>query len=250
MTLNPQQQMFQYQGTEVRVVMINGEPKFVAKDVCDVLGIIKVDRVVAGLDDDEKDTHSVSTLGGNQNMMIVTEPGLYSLILRSRKPEAKAFKRWIVHEVLPSIRKTGSYTVQPRPQFVIPQTMGELSCLAESLFEENQKLLLKAEAFDEFLSADNASTIGTAGQFFGIGERHFFQFLREQKILKKNKTTPYQKYLDRGYFNIKFTTKYINGKTHVFAVTLITPKGLLFLSKKFNLHPVPYENDCGQLYLV
>ena len=248
MTVKPLQQMFQYQGTEVRVMMINGELKFVAKDVCDVLGIgISQTRRV---DDDEKGLHLIQTPGGSQEMLCVSEPGLYSLILGSRKPEANAFKRWIVHEVLPSIRRTGSYSIQPQPQLITPQNMSEAICLIANLFEENQKLLLKAEAFDEFLLADNASTIGTAGQFFGKGQQRFFDFLRVQKILKKKGTTPYQKYLDRGYFNIKYTTKYINGKNHIFAVTLVTPKGMLFLSKKFTLHPVSYGNENGQLYLV
>lgn len=102
---------FDFNGTSVRVVMLDGEPWFVARDVCKVLEITKVDSAIRNLDADEKGAHTVSTPGGNQEMTIVSEAGLYSLILRSRKPEAKSFKRWVTHEVLPSIRKTGVYAV-------------------------------------------------------------------------------------------------------------------------------------------
>jgi prophage antirepressor-like protein len=108
-------QVFGYEGKEIRVDMgDNGEPRFVAADVCGVLELGNVTEALRGLDEDEKMTlrtaegHS-GTRGGAQKMNVVTESGLYSLILRSRKPEAKQFKRWITHEVLPSIRKTGEY---------------------------------------------------------------------------------------------------------------------------------------------
>lgn len=93
----------------VRVVECEGEPWFVAKDVCECLELTDVSKTISLLDDDEKGTNSIRTPGGEQQMLVVSEPGLYSLILRSRKPEAKAFKRWVTHEVIPSIRKTGGY---------------------------------------------------------------------------------------------------------------------------------------------
>lgn len=88
----------------VRAVTLEGEPWFVAADVCRALELERTNRALSRLDDDEKGTHSVSTPGGRQMMSIVSESGLYALVLSSRKPEAKAFKRWITHEV---IRKTG-----------------------------------------------------------------------------------------------------------------------------------------------
>lgn len=103
----------------VRVVMREGEPWFVAKDVCDCLELENYKTSVALLDDDEKGVHSMDTPGGAQNHSIISESGLYSLILRSRKPEAKEFKRWVTHEVLPSIRKTGQYSV------AVPKTLPE-----------------------------------------------------------------------------------------------------------------------------
>lgn len=93
----------------VRVVQVYGEPWFVATDVCRALEISNSRDAVARLDDDEKGVGSTDTLGGKQGMQIINEPGLYTLVLGSRKPEAKAFKRWVTHEVLPTIRKTGSY---------------------------------------------------------------------------------------------------------------------------------------------
>jgi prophage antirepressor-like protein len=113
---------FLYEGRQLRTIVRDGEPWFVAGDVCEVLDI---DTSVAvngrrdsetgdmrgGLDDDEKDTDIVSTPGGYQEALVISEPGLYALVLKSRKPEAKLFKRWITHEVIPQIRKTGAYAV-------------------------------------------------------------------------------------------------------------------------------------------
>lgn len=90
--------------------MINNEPWFVAKDVCDILEISKYRDAVSRLDDDEVGSVLVDTLGGKQEMGAINESGLYSIIMKSRKTEAKKFKKWITHEVIPSIRKTGSYS--------------------------------------------------------------------------------------------------------------------------------------------
>ena len=95
----------------LRVVERKVQPWFVAKDVCDILELGNSRSSLALLDEDEKDVHSMDTPGGKQEMTIISEQGLYSLILRSRKPEAKAFKRWVTHEVIPSIRKTGGYLI-------------------------------------------------------------------------------------------------------------------------------------------
>lgn len=98
----------------VRVVEKDGDPWFVAKDVCDCLDIGNSRQALTYLDEDEKGVTTNDTLGGVQEMSIVSESGLYSLILRSRKSESKTFKRWIVREVIPTIRKTGSYSLAPR----------------------------------------------------------------------------------------------------------------------------------------
>lgn len=105
--------IFYFEGHVVRTVTVDGEPWWVAKDVRDVLSLANYKTSLALLDDDEKGTAIVRTPIGSQVMATINEPGLYSLILRSRKPEAKAFKRWVVHEALPSMRKTGTYSVKP-----------------------------------------------------------------------------------------------------------------------------------------
>ena len=103
-------QLFQNdQFGQVRIVERDGSPWFVAADVCAALDLTDTSKTVSYLDDDEKGTITNRTPGGAQEMLIINEPGLYSLVLRSRKPEAKAFKRWICHEVIPAIRKTGEY---------------------------------------------------------------------------------------------------------------------------------------------
>jgi prophage antirepressor-like protein len=113
------------EGFKVRVVIVDGEPWFVAKDVCDILGLGNARQALSGLDNDEKTTLKRSEFsgltvtnndgqtfrGGAQLINIISESGLYALIIRSNKPEAKAFRRWITHEVLPAIRKTGRYVV-------------------------------------------------------------------------------------------------------------------------------------------
>lgn len=103
---------FDFEGRPVRVVVdAQGEPWFIAADICAALALPETHKAVARLDDDEKGRNSIPTPGGMQDMTVVNEPGLYRLVLGSRKPEAKRFKRWVTHEVLPAIRKTGTFSV-------------------------------------------------------------------------------------------------------------------------------------------
>ena len=109
-------QVFNFEKRDVRVVMKGSEPWFVAKDVCEVLEIQNArDTIAKVLDDDEKGVDKIDTLGGLQEMNIITESGLYTLIMRSNKPEAKRFRKWVTSEVLPALRKTGSYSVKKDP---------------------------------------------------------------------------------------------------------------------------------------
>ena len=103
---------FSYEGRQLRTILVNNEPEFCAKDVCEMIDVDS--SQTRRLDDDEKGLRLIQTPGGTQELLFVTEPGLYSLILGSRKPEAKTFKRWVTHEVIPSIRKTGAYSVKPQ----------------------------------------------------------------------------------------------------------------------------------------
>lgn len=105
-------QLFEYEDRLVRVVQgQDNEPWWVAKDVCGVLGLADTNKAVQGLDEDEKGTNKVLTLGGEQTLLTLSEPGLFKLIFRSNKPNAKAFTHWVTHEVLPALRRTGSYAM-------------------------------------------------------------------------------------------------------------------------------------------
>ena len=111
-------QIFNFNQNQVRTILKDGEPWFVAKDIADALEYRNAPDAIRTLDDDERDTHIVRTSSGNQEMTIINESGLYSLVLKSRKPEAKIFKRWVTGEVLPAIRKTGGYGM-PAPIAVV-----------------------------------------------------------------------------------------------------------------------------------
>lgn len=111
---------FAFDSSLVRVVMLDDEPWFVAKDVCEALGLVKHDTALERLDEDEKGSHTVETLGGPQRVSIVSEPGVYRLTFTSRKPEAEVFKRWIAHKVLPSLRRTGEFRVRDARPPVTP----------------------------------------------------------------------------------------------------------------------------------
>ncbi len=109
---NKEMQLFNFESHQVRTIIIDGEIWFLAKDIAQILDFRSANDMTRLLDDDEKGAHNMRTPGGDQEMTIINESGLYSCILRSRKPQAKTFKRWVTHEVLPSIRKTGSYSLQ------------------------------------------------------------------------------------------------------------------------------------------
>lgn len=154
--------VFDFKGSSVRVVTDeNGEPWFVAKDVCDVLGIAVRDTSKT-LDEDERGVDTIHTLGGDQKMVIVSESGLYRLTLKSRKSAAKAFQRWVTHEVLPAIRKTGMYTTPDTVDRILdnPDVMiGILQRYKEAKAENTRQAAQleaqkpKVEAYDDFMDS-------------------------------------------------------------------------------------------------
>lgn len=148
---------------QVRVVDVNGEPWFVAKDVCDCLEL-DLASGARGLDDDEKGLHTMQTPGGAQEMSIISEAGLYSLILRSRKPEAKAFKRWVTHDILPSIRKTGGYGQWNLPR--VPKSFPDALRMIADIEEEKQLALEQRDYYKrtkaEIGSRREATSMATA----------------------------------------------------------------------------------------
>ena len=221
--VNQLERVFNYRGNGVRVVFQNGEPFFVAADVCRILEIGNSRDAAARLDDDEKGVVLTDTPGGLQEMTAVNEPGLYHLILSSRKPEARAFKRWVTHEVLPSIRRTGSY-------HRIPQTYPEALRLAADLAEENQKLRPKAEAHDLFMDGKNAQSMGVVAKSLNVGRNRLFKILRDKKVLMAS-NVPYQEYLERGYFRVVEKSIVMGDQTINKPQTLVTAKGVDWIGR-------------------
>lgn len=145
-TVSNSLQLFQNAGFKVRVIMRDGEPWFVAKDVCTCLEIANVSDACSRLDEDERGIVSTDTPSGKQEMLIVSEPGLYSLIGSSKKPEAKAFKRWVNHEVLPSIRKTGGYGIRTVDDMINdPDTAIRLLTQLKILRLQNDQLAMERD---------------------------------------------------------------------------------------------------------
>lgn len=147
-------QIFAFEGAEVRTVLRDGEPWWVAADVATVLGLSNLHSSLAQLDEDERTLHSVES--GQRSMSIINEPGLYSLILRSRKPQAKAFKRWITHEVIPTIRKTGRYEVARREPSKLELARDLVTALEaqETLTARVAELEPSAQAWDVLASTN------------------------------------------------------------------------------------------------
>jgi prophage antirepressor-like protein len=183
----------------VRSVMIDAEPWWVARDVADVLELGNVRSSLALLDEDEKGVHTMDTLGGTQQVAIVNEPGLYSLILRSRKPQAKAFKRWITHEVIPSIRRTGSYSA-PAPALPDMSTPQGRVAVARLLLESTEReveltskvaeLEPKALAHDTLMAAQDGDVlVRQAAKTLGWRERELRGFLLDERLIYRRQRT-------------------------------------------------------------
>lgn len=233
-------QVFKYQDREVRTLELNGEPWFVLKDVCGILSIGNVSDVCARLDADEKGVGQIDTLGGQQNMNIINESGLYNVILRSDKPEAKPFRKWITSEVLPSIRKYGAYMTPETLQAAIlnPDTMIKLCQQLKAEQDKNAKLRIQnstlsvelevarpaKEYFDELVSRNLLTSFRETAQQLEIKEKVFISFLLEKKYIyrdKSGKLMPYTR-KNNGLFEVK---ECFNEKTKWSGTqTLITPK--------------------------
>ena len=184
----------------------NGSPWWVAKEVCDILDLGNPRSSVALLDEDERGVQIMDTPGGPQKMSIINEPGLHSLIMRSRKPEAKAFKRWIMHTVIPEVRWTGGYSVEPSPDLNDPTTLRHLLLDYTQRVEE---MLPKVETYERVINTDGAITLTNAGRCLRIRPIWFCVALRENRIMGINKLAreytnePMYLYLKKGYFTLK-----------------------------------------------
>ena len=211
-------QAFNYQEQPVRTVSIDGEPGFIANDLCAVLELTNPRQTLTYLDDDEKGVTTNDTLGGAQQMAYVTEAGMYSLVLRSRKPEAKAFKRWITHEVLPQIRRTGAYAVKEisRLELIDMARESEVARIAESqarqLAESKvAELAGPATAWEKLASAKGDLDVRDAAQVLcrdhniQIGRNRLFGWLRANRWIDAN-NRPYQHRVDQGLLTEKVGT--------------------------------------------
>lgn len=225
---------------KIRTLTIDGEPWFVAADVCKALELGNPSMTVERLDADEKGISSIDTLGGKQRMAIINEPGLYSVILCSRKPEAKAFKRWITHEVIPAIRKYGGYMTKSLLEQVLenPNLIYEFArrMLAEQQKKERLKQELdrakpKADYYDAFIHPESCTNIRATAKELKVPEKMFTAFLIRKRYLYRapsGSLMPYAKAADDGLFFVK---DYIAVNGHQGVYTLVTPKGkALFLT--------------------
>ena len=245
--------IFHYQNSEVRTIEQNGEPWFVLKDVCGILGIRNTADTYNRLDDDEKGVGQIDTLGGMQIVNIVNESGLYNVILRSDKPEAKPFRKWVTSEVLPTIRKHGAYMTPETLEAAImnPDIMIRL-CTAlkneqekrkaletvnSALTVDNQIMRPKADYFDELVDRNLLTNFRETAKQLEIKEKNFIGFLLEKKYIYRDKRGKLLPYADKnnGLFEVK---ECFNEKTQWSGTqTLVTPKGretfrLLYLNNQ------------------
>lgn len=230
----------------VRTTMINGEPWFVAVDVCKALEIDAT--ATRRLDEDEKNTLRLTQgTSGNPNVTVVNEYGLYSLILGSRKPEAKTFKRWITHDVIPTIRKTGSYlTGEDAAALKIIRagdTLERSVAIAEyrdvvtaPYKQQIEEQKPKVEFADHVSESENSVDMGEFAKIvqkngIKLGRNNLFSKLRELKILMDG-NLPYQQYMNAGWFEVVESTYERSGTLYVSTKTLVTGKGQIALVRK------------------
>ena len=225
---------------EVRTVMVSGEPWFVAVDVCKALELSNPTVAVSRLDEDER---SKFNLGRQGEGTIVNEAGLYSLILGSRKPEAKAFKRWITHDVIPAIRKTGGY-IQGEESMSDDDLIARALVMAQKKIELREQQLKEKDAqlelqkpkvdfADHITDSDNAIDMGTFAKYaqkqgITMGRNTLFKWLRDQGVLMDN-NVPYQRYLNAGWFKVIELTYNTGSGQYTNPKTLVTGKGQVAL---------------------
>lgn len=229
----------------VRIILQDNEPWFVAKDVCDCLEINNSRQALSRLDSDEKNSVILNDgTQGNPEKSIVNEYGLYSLVLSSRKPEAKEFKRWITHEVLPSLRKYGTYSMN------IPRTLPDaLKAYANEIEAHNQTRALLEEQKPKVLFADAVSTsdtdilIGDLAKLLNqnghnIGQNRLFERLRNEGYLISRKggsyNMPTQRAMELGLFRIKETAiTHSDGRVSLNKTPKVTGKGQLYFINRY-----------------
>lgn len=220
----------------LHIVDQNGEPWFIAKDVCDVLGI-DTSNLTKTLDLDEMSTCPVQYTDQVRTVVIINESGLYSLILRSRKSQAKQFKKWITSVVLPAIRKDGGYILGEERMNILASELEEAQLIlegmeilkrkADRLAQENSTLLPKAALFDQYLNTEGTLTLTESGKIMGISGRSLGLLLRRNHWLFKSKkgVIPTQYALNKGWMiAVPIDGPSIDGKPNCYG--RITKRGL------------------------
>lgn len=226
-----------------------GEPWFVAKDVCDILEISNPSDALKRLDDDER---SRFNLGRQGETNIVNEAGLYVLVLGSRKPEAHEFKRWVTHEVLPQIRKTGGYipttdadddmTILAKAVMIGQRTMEEQKRRIAAQESHINELEPKARFADAVAASDGTCLIGELAKMLrqnglDIGQNRLFQLLRDDGFFGKsgsNRNVPTQKAMDLGLFRIKETAvTHSDGHVTISRTPKVTGKGQRYFIARY-----------------
>ena len=223
---------------EIRVLEIENEPWFVGKDIAEVLGYKNTnDAMKKHIDDEDKGVAKCDTLGGKQNLTIINESGLYSLILGSKLPNAKKFKRWVTNEVLPSIRKHGAYMTEDTiekaltsPDFLIQlatklKEEQEKSKQLEDKLEKNSKMLNQISASKNSLLVREVAKILSNHHGIVIGEKKLYQKLRDWGWIFKNSTEAKQEAIIHGYLEVREGTRESSKGVFTFHTTRVTGKG-------------------------
>lgn len=229
--------LFTFPETGQRVRVVEGpdeEPWFVARDVCDCLGLADTNKALLGLDHDEKCEHENYSCSGRRPL-IISEPGLYSLILRSRKPQARAFKRWITHDVLPALRRTGHYSMSApsSASTAVDADLARLMLDRLTIIEQQiAPLKEKAGRFDAFLSVDGTASLTEAAKMLGMTAISLAKLLRGDALrwlFKKNGSNagpniPTAEVIRNGWMVLKAARSPYDGRLHSSA--RFTAKGL------------------------
>ena len=238
---NKQLQVFNFNNTRLDYGIYNGEPVFNLNSIAEYLEIKNLRQCIDTNDKDYviKLTNSEVYFTYNRNLnnrgeLFLTEAGLYKLIMRSNKPSAETFQKWVVKEVLPSIRKTGSYDSRtPKNMVEALELALEQAKQIQALNNRIEEDKPKVEFFDAVADSKDAISIGEVAKTLnmGIGRNRLFEILRNKSILQAD-NIPYQKYIDAGYFRVieqKYTRP--DGETHISLKTLVYQKGLNYIRR-------------------
>ena len=256
-------QSYNFKGAALRTLTDGaGEPWFVAKDVCDILEISNSRDAVSKLDSDEKGVANTDTLGGAQQASIISEPGLYKLIMRSRKPEAKEFQRWVTHEVLPQIRKTGGYvpvadtdddmTILAKAVMIGQRTMEEQKRKIAAQQSRIDELQPKASAWDNFVDIPDVLSVRDSAKLLSnlgrpVGQTELFEWLdRHDWIFRENNHwSARQNRINAGHLLMvpsKSHGTHKDGTVFAFPPTVkVTRKGLALIARRFGEETLQLE---------